>query len=197
LTATHRAPPTSWFDLLTTLYNEPHRQYHTRQHIADSLAEFDRAHRLASNPVAVEFAIWFHDARYDPRSSENEERSADLAADWLSRQGASDVLTDAVRRLVLATKSHDADAHADAPLMVDVDLCILGAAPDRFWEYERQIRAEYSWVEDRLFAVKRSQILELFLARPRIYSTPDFFDRLETNARINLAASIRRLQSTV
>jgi predicted metal-dependent HD superfamily phosphohydrolase len=194
LTATRRAPPPAWFEQLTALYNEPHRHYHNALHIADCLAEFDRAHHLASNPVAVEFAIWFHDARYEPRASDNEERSADLATDWLSRQGASDVLADAVRRLVLATKAHDTGVCPDAPLMVDVDLSILGAAPDRFWEYERQIRAEYAWVDDRVFAVKRAEILESFLTRPRIYSTRDFFDRLETRARANLAASICRLQ---
>lgn len=104
------------------------------------------------------------------------------------------MLADAVRRLVLATKAHDTGVCPDAPLMVDVDLSILGAAPDRFWEYERQIRAEYAWVDDRVFAVKRAEILESFLTRPRIYSTRDFFDRLETRARANLAASICRLQ---
>ena len=104
------------------MYSEPHRYYHNLLHIEDCLGEFDRAKQLATDPTAVELAIWFHDAVYDPRAADNEERSAELAKAWLSDLHASDALTDSVGRLVLATKSHDASLHADAPLLVDVDL---------------------------------------------------------------------------
>jgi predicted metal-dependent HD superfamily phosphohydrolase len=162
-------------------------------HIEDCLGEFDRAKQLATDPAAVELAIWFHDAVYDPRAADNEERSAELAKDWLSDAQASDALTDSVGRLVLATKNHDASLHADAPLLVDVDLSILGKPPEQFWEYERHIRAEYAWVEKTVFAAKRVEILHRFLARQRIYQTELFFQRMEAQARANLRASVQRL----
>jgi len=84
--------------------------------------------------------------------------------------------------------------HPDAPLVVDIDLSILGQPSERFWEYEKQIRAEYVWVEQSIFAAKRSEILERFLARPRIYNNGLFFDRRELQARDNLRASIQRLR---
>jgi predicted metal-dependent HD superfamily phosphohydrolase len=84
--------------------------------------------------------------------------------------------------------------HADAPLLVDVDLSILGPPPERFWEYERQIRKEYDWVAVDVFATKRAEILQKFLERPRIYSTEMFFQKLEVQARIDLGASIRQLR---
>jgi predicted metal-dependent HD superfamily phosphohydrolase len=175
------------------MYSEPHRHYHNLLHIEDCLMEFDRAKQLATDPAAVELAIWFHDAVYDPRAATNEERSAELARDWLRDVHASDVLSDSVGRLVLATKSHDASLHADAPLLVDVDLSILGRPPEQFGEYERQIREEYAFVERTVFVAKRAEILHRFLTRERIYQTDFFFHRMEAQARANLRASVQRL----
>jgi predicted metal-dependent HD superfamily phosphohydrolase len=179
------------------MYSEPHRRYHKLAHIADCLAEFDRVRELAREPLAVELAIWFHDALYDSRAADNEERSAQLAQVWLGEARVESALMDAVGRLILATKRHDASLHVDAALLVDVDLSILGQPQDRFWEYEAQIRAEYSWVPLEIFSVKRAEILNGFLARPCIYNTADFFRRLEAQARINLEASVQRLRNPI
>lgn len=185
-----------WFDELVACYSQPHRHYHNLRHIAECLAEFDAARTLASQPVAAELAIWFHDAVYDSRAADNEEQSARLAEKCMSKGGASADLRLAVTRLVLATRTHDPSGHADAPLVVDVDLSILGKPEDRFWEYEAQIRREYDWVPDAVFAAKRAEILERFLARGRIYATDSFSQRYEKRARSNLQASLRRLRDS-
>ncbi len=179
---------------LVSLYSQPHRHYHTLRHIAECLAEFDSARHLAGQPVAVELAIWFHDAIYDPRAQDNEEKSADLARQRIAEAGDKPDLCEAVATLVLATKTHDPSAHADAPLLVDVDLSILGAPSARFLEYEDQIRREYTWVPDATFAAKRAEILQRFLARERIYSTDQFFSKYEQRARTNLQDSVRKLK---
>lgn len=158
--------------------------------------EFTAARHLACEPIQVELAIWFHDAVYDTHAADNEERSAEWAQSWLKQANAPNALLSSVRQLVIATKSHDVKLHPDAPLLVDIDLTILGQPPERFWRYEKQIRAEYSWVEPAIFATKRSEILERFLARPRIYSSDLFFNRLEAQARENLRASIQRLRGS-
>ena len=189
------APLADSFQQLAARYAEPHRHYHNQAHITDCLAGFDQVKALAGNPLAVELAIWFHDAVYDPRAADNEERSAELAQHWLQALHSSRALAEAVSQLVLATKHHDVSLHPDAPLLVDVDLSILGQPPERFWDYERQIRLEYSWVETAVFAVKRAEILQRFLARPRLYQTDFFHQQLETQARLNLQASIGRLSS--
>jgi predicted metal-dependent HD superfamily phosphohydrolase len=44
-----------------------------------------------------------------------------------------------------------------------------------------------------VFRSKRKTILQQFLARPAIYSTAPFRERLEASARANLARSIDRL----
>lgn len=195
--ATKQAAPTEFYDRVVAMYSEPHRRYHNLAHIADCLAEFDRARELAREPLAVELAIWFHDAVYDPRAAENEERSAQLAQAWLGEVRAEPALMDAVGRLILATKKHDASLHVDAALLVDVDLSILGQPPERFWDYEAQIREEFSWVPPDIFSVKRAEILDGFLARARIYITDNFFRRLEVQARANLQASVQRLRNQI
>jgi predicted metal-dependent HD superfamily phosphohydrolase len=180
---------------LVALYSKPHRHYHNLQHIADCLNEFDSARVLARQPLAVELAIWFHDAIYNTRASDNEEKSAELAKRRLSEAVGSNGLSDAVAALVMATKSHDPSMHPDAPLMVDIDLSILGQPAERFWRYEAQIRGEYDWVPEAIFAAKRTEILERFLARERIYSTKHFFDRYDQQARANLESSVQKLKS--
>ncbi len=193
--AAKKFTPSEYFHQLVVMYSEPHRRYHNQHHIADCLAEFDHVRSFAVDPTAVELAIWFHDAVYDPRAGDNEERSAELAKHWLKEFHADVLLADAVGRLVLATKQHDGSMHGDAPLLVDVDLSILGQPPERFWEYERQIREEYVWVDELVFASKRAEILKGFLARERIYQTDFFFHSLEVQARENLKASVQRLSA--
>jgi predicted metal-dependent HD superfamily phosphohydrolase len=180
---------------LVLLYSEPHRHYHNLEHIADCLNEFDSARHLAGQPLAVELAIWYHDAIYNTRAPDNEEKSAEMAKSRISEAGGRDDLSDAVAALVMATKSHDPSLHPDAPLMVDIDLSILGKPEQRFWEYESQVRREYDWVPEGIFCTKRTEILERFLARERIYSTKHFFDRYEQQARANLQASVQKLKS--
>jgi predicted metal-dependent HD superfamily phosphohydrolase len=185
--------PLPWYETLTQAYAEPQRHYHNQQHIAECLAEFDGARHLAKEPASVELALWFHDAVYDPKSGDNEERSAGMANSCLSGAGLPDLAT-SVGALVMVTKSHDEAPGSDAPLMVDVDLSILGQEPKRFSEYEAQIRAEYSSVPKLIFNFKRAQILQRFLERPRIYATDHFASRYEQSARRNLADSVQTLR---
>jgi predicted metal-dependent HD superfamily phosphohydrolase len=183
------------FQELASLYSQPHRHYHNLHHIAECLAEFDSARHLARQPAAVELAIWFHDAIYDTRAHDNEERSAELAKRRISGAGGDPALGESVAALVMATKAHDPALHPDAPLLVDVDLSILGQADARFQEYETQIRREYEWVPEATFAAKRAEVLERFLARERIYTTELFFAKYEERARANLRSSLRALKS--
>jgi len=182
-----------WYEILLRAYAEPQRHYHNERHIADCLAEFAAVRSLARQPKAVELALWFHDAVYDPRTADNEAQSAALAKRCLEAEGLGE-LAEVVAPLILATKTHDSLPGTDAALVVDVDLSILGQSETRFAEYEAQIRAEFAWVAAEIFAAKRAEILQRFLARPQIYLTEVCFDRYEAQARRNLAGAIRALR---
>lgn len=181
-----------WHDRLLRAYSEPHRHYHGLQHISECLTVFGDARTLALYPDAVELALWFHDAVYDPRSHQNEERSAALAKDCLDG-GALPGLALRVSDMILATKTHVTRDDPDAALVVDVDLSILGQPAARFEEYEAQIRGEYEWVAMGEFSSRRATVLQGFLDRPRIYATDYFHQKFEESARRNLASSIYRL----
>lgn len=187
---------TGWYERLARAYAEPHRHYHNQQHIAECLAEFDQARHLAKQPTAVELALWFHDAVYDPKAADNEERSAALARQCLGEYGIPGPLAENVAGLILVTKHHEPGADVDAGVTMDVDLSILGREEKRFGEYEEQVRREYAWVPAAAFAAKRAEILERFLARERIFTTDWFRARYEQRARWNLEASISGLRDS-
>ena len=175
---------------LRAAWREPQRHYHSLQHLSECL-DLLRAHRdLAERPHELVLALWFHDAVYDPRAKDNEARSADWATQALSEAGADPAATARIHALILDTAHAAEPAPGDPSLLVDIDLAILGAVPERFAEYERQVRAEYAWVPGFLYRYKRRQLLREFAKRDPLYRTPTLRARLEAQARINLARAI-------
>lgn len=183
---------TGWNEL-ERRYQEPHRAYHNFDHLGHCLAEFERVRTLAMTPEAVELGLWFHDAIYDPRSSENERHSAALARALMRDAGLSVDRVEAVEALILATRHQEPPGHPDAALISDIDLAILGQPRERFAGFEEEIRTEYAWVPDGEFAAGRSAVLRGFLERPTVFATPHFRSRYELQARENLKWALQRL----
>jgi predicted metal-dependent HD superfamily phosphohydrolase len=178
---------------LQTAYTEPWRAYHNLKHIGHCLAEFAAVRQLAEDPIAIEAAIWFHDAVYDTRRKDNEERSAESASTALAKAGKSNSFCGYVHTLILATRHQSQPTSNDARLLTDVDLSILGQGPECYAEFEQQIRREFAWVADKDFATGRSAVLNGFLQRERIFNTPTFARQFEGQARANLAWAIEKL----
>ncbi|MFC4311265.1 N-methyl-D-aspartate receptor NMDAR2C subunit [Steroidobacter flavus] len=182
------------FEQLVDAYSQKHRRYHTGVHIEHCLREFDSASELAQEPAEVELALWFHDAVYDPLSSSNEAKSADLACALLNRHGVSSERVSRVHAHIMATRHEAPAALDDSKLLVDVDLSILGVDEAAYATFEKQVREEYRWVPGPLFRSKRAEILESFLARPTLYSTSPFRTKYEAPARRNLTSAIAALR---
>jgi predicted metal-dependent HD superfamily phosphohydrolase len=185
--------PPGLVDELVTAYGEPHRAYHTLVHVEDCLARMDEVRGRLREPDEVALALWFHDALYDPRRSDNEARSADWAEQALRKAQSGENTVRAIRDLILATRHDAIPGPGDMAFLVAIDLTILGADPRRFDEYEGQVRREYAWVDEPLFRAARAEILRRFLDRPHVYCTDIFRDRLEARARENLRRSLARL----
>lgn len=145
----------------------------------------------------IEIALWFHDAIYDTHRHDNEERSADWARDELLGAGAAVDVAARVHALVLATRHREPPEGNDARLLVDADLSILAAPPDRFAAYEHQIRQEYDWVPEPEFRAAREKFLRGMLARPSIFNDSAMRERHEAHARRNIEESLRGLRSAV
>jgi predicted metal-dependent HD superfamily phosphohydrolase len=185
--------PAQLYDEIIAKYDEAHRHYHKLQHLAECLEKFAELHHLAANPAEIELALWFHDAVYEPKSHNNEQLSADWARSSVLKAGLDKTIADHIYNLILATQHHAKPEATDTKILIDVDLAILGAAPERYNEYEQQIRQEYSHVPEITFRQKRAEILQHFLAQPTLFNTPLFIERYEQQARLNMKHALEQL----
>ncbi|MCB9681037.1 MAG: hypothetical protein H6733_06150 [Alphaproteobacteria bacterium] len=184
--------PTPVVEALLRAYAEPHRAWHTLDHIADGLAELAPLRPHLARPDAVALAWWFHDAVYDPLRSDNEAQSAVWAARALV--GAPEGVRALVTTAIGATASHAAHADPDVQVMLDVDLAVLGAAPAAYDRFEHAVRREYAAVPDPMWRAGRAAVLRSFLDDRPCFGSPWFADR-EARARHNLTRTLAALES--
>lgn len=169
---------------LIAAYSSQDRYYHTVEHLYHVLSMLEQ---LGGESIALNLAAWFHDAVYDTHAQDNEENSAELAAALFPEFEQ----IHQVRNLILCTKTHQA-FDAESQILLDADLAILSTEPEHYQRYAAAIRKEYFWVTDEDYRIGRSRVLESFLHRDRIYSTPTMQAR-EAIARRNLDAELQRL----
>ncbi|MEY2430505.1 MAG: hypothetical protein QOC92_230 [Acidimicrobiaceae bacterium] len=165
------------YDDVVARYREPHRRYHTLEHIGEVLELVDG--------TEVELAAWFHDIIYDTTAPDSEARSAMYAGDVLRRLGApADVISE-VQRLIELTAGHGAaDDDVAGKQLIAADLAILSSSRERYDRYARDVRAEYAHVDDSTWRAGRTAVLKSLLAL-----APD------ERARSNLARELASFSS--
>lgn len=179
---------------LVNAYSSDRRFYHGLDHINNTLAIIATLESQAKNYPAIQLAAWFHDVIYNPKAKDNEEKSAEYAAKVLNRLNISPSTIDAVTRMILNTKHHQADpADIDSQILLDADLAILGENESNYQFYAKAIRREYGWLNGEEYCSGRLNVLKKFLQRPRIYFTDKMFEQCEAKARQNMLAEIEAL----
>jgi predicted metal-dependent HD superfamily phosphohydrolase len=175
-------------------WSEPHRRYHAPDHLAAMLSVVDGHADEADDPDAVRLAVWFHDAVYDPRRTDNEDASAALASRVLPAAGVPAERVAAVARLVRLTATHDpGPSDRDGALLSDADLGILASGPAAYAAYAAAVREEYAHVPDAPFRNARAAVLRQLLALPELYRVPALREQWEDRARANLTTELREL----
>lgn len=176
-------------------WSEPHRRYHTAEHLLDVLEALDLLFDENDDAVTrlrVRLAAWFHDAVYDGRAGEDEEASAVLALSSL--EGCIDQPGE-VGRLVLLTASHaPAEGDRAGELLSDADLSVLGRPPGGYRRYLHAVREEYAHVPDDDFVRGRAAVVDRLLALDPLYRTGEGKRLWADRARENLereAAALR------
>jgi len=92
-----------------------------------------------------------------------------------------------VVRLVLLTAHHDPEpGDAAGAALCDADLSILGTTPGRYDVYVRDVRLDYSAVDDASWAIGRAAVLDSLLALDPLYRTTSGQARWSARARENL-----------
>ena len=178
-------------EALIRAYAEKQRYYHGLGHLTWLLDEADRRAALIGDRALVGYAIWFHDAVYDPTQPDNEEYSADWARTSLPEKA----LAERVASLVLKTKQHaEGEASADEALFLDMDIAILGAPWEAYCAYAAGIRAEYAHVVDPAFAAGRASFLEGQIAHARTFRTDVYECELGETARANMRWEMQEMR---
>ncbi|MCH0538688.1 hypothetical protein I3F58_03750 [Streptomyces sp. MUM 203J] len=173
---------------------EPHRRYHTTDHLLAVLRRVDELAGHAEDLPAVRLAAWFHDAYYLPDRSTNEERSARLAELALPELDVDPSRTAEVARLVRLTVTHDpAPGDRNGEALCDADLAVLAAEPDTYAAYTAAVREEYGFVPDEAFREGRAAVLRQLLELPGLFRTPYGAEQWEAAARRNMTAELERL----
>ncbi|WP_343568342.1 metal-dependent hydrolase [Acinetobacter sp.] len=177
--------PQKIYHELIAIYSEKQRAYHTVQHLYECLSLMGAVQYELNDPYAVALALWFHDAVYDPEAKDNELKSAELFEQLMAQDLSFDTL-EKIKRWILATQKHALTDETDLQFLLDIDLAILAATPERFIQYEQQIQQEYSWVDPEVYSIKRKQVLIHFYQSEPLYQTVYFQKNFELNAKDNL-----------
>lgn len=189
--------PSALLNELKSRHSEPQRAYHDWTHIEALLAHLKDAQENIINIQVVTYAIVFHDAIYDPKASDNEQRSAALLVESETPLSAENQAV--TKRIIEATDGHQLPSDlsgsdlSDCAHFLDMDLGILGASAERFDHYEEQIRFEYSHVAPEDYRKGRARVLTHFADRKDLYFTDWGRARFEDKARSNLERSLARL----
>lgn len=181
----HFSEPQKVFNKLIAAYSEKQRAYHTLQHLYECLILLESIRVDLKDAHAVELAIWFHDAVYDPQAKDNEPKSAALFEQYLAQDLSIDIIQK-IKSWIIATQKHEVTDELDLQFLLNIDLAILAASPERFDEYEQQIQQEYAWVDPDVYSIKRKQVLAHFYQIEPLYQTEYFQQRLEQRAKSNL-----------
>jgi len=173
-------------DYLLAQYSGSARHYHGVGHIVSMLDGFDGIKAGFEHPPAVELAIFFHDAVYDPSRHDNEGQSAKKLQDLLG--GLVDwTLLETSARSVEATKQHALTPSHDTNLLLDLDMAILGQPWPVYERYAQGVMQEYLPVYGELAYRhgRRTLFLEPTIAHGTTFLT-DAFKHLNSQAIRNM-----------
>jgi len=176
-------------------YSEPHRHYHTLDHLDNLVGELIPVKDAIRDFTATVMAIAYHDIIYNVSKEDNEEQSAELAYLRLTQLRLPEPQKEACKTLILATKTHQVVGKEGFNLFVDADLAVLGAPPTFYEIYCSQIREEYKIYPDELYIPGRIKVLNHFLEMKSIFKTSYFKEMYEKQARKNITAELKLLSA--
>lgn len=144
---------------IINLYDEPHRFYHTLQHIQEVLKSLNDADLLKHDELFL--AAVFHDIVYHPKSRTNEEDSAELFIKEAAVSSLTGEQKEHIKQLILDTKTHKPTVKFSEEFIA-ADLAIFNASFGKLINYENQIFKEFQSVDFLEYKPKRIEILRKY-----------------------------------
>jgi len=162
----------------------PDRRFHTLHHIHDCLDRLDEVESMLDDRDAVEMALWFHDAVYEPSCPDNERNSANL---FLERScGADAAFRRRVCGLILATRHQRMPTTHDRRFIEDIDLAGFASPWDDFMREGELLREEFAAQPDQKYYTGQVAFLDMLRKRRWFFLTDYYRQRYEMKARANL-----------
>ena len=158
------------------LYDEPHRFYHTLEHIEFVLKQLHDVDLLKHDELFL--ATIFHDIVYNPQSNTNEEDSAEYFLNAAKSSPLKAEQKEHIKQLILDTKHHKATVQYSKEF-IKADLAILDTSFDKLIKYEKQIFKEYQFVDYKEYKVKRIEVLKHYNTNGHLNHLIDYVNSVE------------------
>ena len=181
-----QAQPAAIWDMIKRHYGEPHRFYHTLNHLNQCLGELDAARGKVEEFDATEMSIWFHDIIYHYGAKDNEDMSAVTFREFAEPHMAADFI-DRVCVLIDATKHTGKAPDTGAAFMVDIDLSGFGLPWEGYLADSDALRLEAPAISDEQYYQGKLRFLGGLQQWPCLFQTEYFRDRLESTAQTNIS----------
>jgi predicted metal-dependent HD superfamily phosphohydrolase len=183
---------TYWKGVLKA-YSAASRYYHSLSHLQSVYNHLIPVKSYIEDWDVLMLTLFYHDYVYNPLSQNNELKSAKYAVKVLRRTSMHPERINRCCFQITATKTHNLTKDNDANFFNDADLSVLGSTHDIYSEYLANIRKEYWMYPNMVYKAGRRKVVSHFLSMSKIYKTPHFQDRFETEARINLERELNDL----
>jgi pantetheine-phosphate adenylyltransferase len=149
-------------DALINHWQEPHRYYHTEQHLDFLLTGIEKlaaqGEISANDQASLVMTAFFHDVIYDPTRQDNEEKSADFFLQNTDNQ----LDTEQIRQMILDTKKHEPQSRL-SQIFSDLDMWIVTHADFlELLDYEYKIFKEFQFFDYSVYKPVRINLLQQF-----------------------------------
>ena len=169
-------------------YSEPHRHYHTLEHLKHLYSLLILFHKNINWDTFL-MALFYHDLVYNIPSQTNEKKSALIAEKRMISLECPKTMIENVKNIILATQDHQSSDREILPFL-DADLAILGSKPKEYQKYLKKIRQEYKTLSDKVYIAGRTRFLNQILEKNQIFQHPLFYQKYELQAKENLTREL-------
>jgi predicted metal-dependent HD superfamily phosphohydrolase len=180
------------FSIIIEQYTNPNRYYHNLNHIGNLISQIEPLSLPKDNKAILLNVALFHDVIYISGSKNNERKSAEFAAYWLSKLNFCTIKSQMICNIIRSTNTHESSDDL-TQLFLDLDLSILGGNEEKYLEYIGQIRKEHIQIPNYLYKIGRKRFLNHMLSREFIFSTSEYYRDFEKIARKNLNNELKAL----
>ena len=181
-----------WTEIKTN-YDKRARHYHNIFHLDSLIEQLLPVRSHIGDWQTLIFSVAYHDIVYNILKKDNEEKSAALAYDRLTKLNCPVPQKEKCKLQILATKQHQMSSDTDTNYFIDADLSILGFDNKSYFKYTGQIRKEYRHFPDIIYKPGRRKVLSSFLKMKNIFKTKYFQDKYEEQAKINILNELNSL----